>query len=145
MTGVQVFGGLGILDSGYRSDSRSAGTPVGGNRLPFAPHLTWQAGFAFAQPIRGNRRAFARTEVAGASRYYYDASNAESQVSHALVNIRLGLESGPWRVEGWVRNLFDRDTVPLAIPYGPDAQGNPTYIGESGPPRTMGVSLARVF
>ena len=52
---------------------------------------------------------------------------------------------GAWRVEGWAKNLFDRDYVPLAIPYGQDALGNPLYVGESGAPRTIGVSLTRAF
>ncbi len=90
-------------------------------------------------------RAFLRSDVVGASRYYYDASNSESQSSYVLINLRLGLKTGPWRAECWVRNLFDRETVPLAIPYGQDAQGNMAYIGESGAPRTMGISLARTF
>ena len=142
---LQLFGSLGVLDTRYRQDSQAASADVAGNRLPFAPRLTWQAGIACSQALGAHRRVFARSDIAGSSRYYYDASNAESQGSHALVNLRLGIASGPWRAEGWVHNLFDRETVPLAIPYGPDAQGNPTYIGESGPPRTVGVSLARVF
>lgn len=142
---LTLFAGAGLLDTRYRGGSQSAGEDVGGHHLPFAPRGTWQAGVDYGYALGPRRRGFLRTEVSSASRYYYDASNAASQGSHALVNLGLGLVAGPWRVEGWVRNLFDRETVPLAIPYGQDGQGNPAYIGESGAPRTVGISLARAF
>lgn len=142
---LELFAGAGLLDTRYRSGSQSADGDVSGNELPFAPRFIWQAGFDYGYSLGHRGRAFLRSDVTGTSRYYYDASNRESQSSHARVNLRLGLETGPWRTEFWVRNLFDRETVPLAIPYGQDAQGHRVYIGESGAPRTMGISLARAF
>jgi len=145
LQGLEFFGGVGFVDAEYRSGSHSADMDVGGNDLPFAPRFNWNAGSQLTEEFTAHRRAFARLEVVGTGRYYYDPSNLESQGSYALVNLRLGVVSGVWRVEGWVRNLFDRDTVPLAIPYGQDAQGKPFYVGENGAPRTLGVSLARTF
>ncbi len=142
---IELFAGAGLLDTRYRSGSQSANDDVGGNALPFAPRFTWLAGMDYAYMLGSRHRGFWRTEVIGTSRYYFDASNLESQGRYALVNLGLGMATGPWRAECWVRNLFDRDTVPLAIPYGQDAQGNPAYIGESGAPRTFVLSLARAF
>jgi iron complex outermembrane receptor protein len=142
---LELFGGVGLLDSEYRSRSRSADMDVAGNELPFAPRFNWHAGSQLTQAIGQHRQAFARLEVVGTGRYYYDPSNLESQDPYSLVNLLLGLSEGAWRVEGWVRNLFDTDYVPLAIPYGQDMRGNPLYVGESGDPRTFGISLARKF
>lgn len=142
---VTLFAGAGLLDTRYRSGSQSAGEEVGGNKLPFAPRLTWQTGLDYSHSLSRQRRGFVRTEIVGSSGYEYDASNRESQGSHALVNLGLGMITGPWRATGWIRNVFDRKTEPLAIPYGQDAQGQPLYIGESGAPRTFGISLARAF
>ena len=142
---LEIVVGAGVLDTRYRSGSQSADDDVGGHRLPFAPRFTWQAGVAYRYSLGQRLHGLLQTDVTGTGRYDYDASNRESQGSYALVNLRLGMATGPWRAEGWVHNLFDSETVPLAIPYGRDAQGNPAYIGESGAPRTLGISLARAF
>lgn len=145
LKGLELFGGIGLLDSAYQSGSRSADMDVGGNDLPFAPRFNWHAGSQLTEDFGPHRQTFARLEVVGTGRYHYDPSNLESQGAYSLVNLRLGISAGTWRVEGWVRNMFDKDYVPLAIPYGQDIQGNPLYVGESGDPRTFGVSLARRF
>jgi iron complex outermembrane receptor protein len=136
---LDLFGSAGLLDTAYAHNSRSADQDVGGHELPFAPHFTWLTGSEFRQPLTGPLHAFLRLEVRGTSRSYFDASNEESQGSYALVNARLGVRAAAWQVEAWVKNLCDRAYVPLAIPYGP------SYAGESGAPRTFGVSLTRYF
>lgn len=145
LQGLELFGGVGFVDAEYGAGSRSADVDVGGNDLPFAPSFNWHAGSEYTAELAAHRSAFARIEVTGVSRYQYDPSNLESQGSYSLVNLRLGMATGAWRVEGWAKNLFDRDYVPLAIPYGQDALGNPLYVGESGDPRTIGLSLTRAF
>ena len=142
---LELFGSVGVVDAEYRAGSHSAGLAVGGNDLPFAPRFNWHAGSQYTEQFAAHRQAFVRVEVMGTSRYDYDPSNLESQDSYSLVNLRLGVVTGTWRVEGWVNNLFNRDYVPLAIPYGQDAHGNPLYVGENGAPRAVGVSLSRYF
>jgi iron complex outermembrane receptor protein len=145
MKALSLFGGVGCVDAEYRTGSRSADQAVGGNDLPFAPQFTWHAGAQVTEDFSRQRQVFVRLAVTGMDRYYYDASNLESQRRYELVTLRAGYAMGGWRVEGWVDNLFDRDYVPLAIPYGQDAAGNPFYVGESGAPRTLGLSLVRAF
>ncbi len=136
---LEIFGSVGLLAATYGQGSHSATNDVSGHDLPFAPHFQWLAGSEYRHPLTSHLQAFLRLEVRGTSRSYYDPSNVESQGSYALVNTRLGLQTEAWLVEAWVKNLCDRDYVPLAIPYGP------MYVGESGAPRTFGVSLTRYF
>lgn len=145
LQGLELFGGAGWVDAAYRDGSHSADQDVSGNDLPFAPRFGWHAGSAYTRQLAAKLRAFARLDVVGTGRYYYDASNFESQPSFVLVDARLGVEAGAWRVEGWVKNLFDEAVVPLAIPYGQGAAGRPVYMGENGAPRTLGISLTRAF
>ncbi len=140
--GLSLFGGVGVLASEFGSGSTSGGQDVSGNELPFAPQATWNAGTEYAQPLGGKTTGFIRMEAVGTGRYYYDAVNGASQSSFTLVNARLGVTTGTWRVETWVRNLFDQDYVPLAFSYQLAPSG---YVGESGAPRTIGVSVARAF
>ena len=138
--GVELFGGVGLVDADYRAGSVSAGTPISGNDLPFAPQWTWHGGIQYTHDLADRLQGFARFEANGLSRYYYDASNAQSQGTYTLANLRVGVAAWSWRVEGWVKNVFDRNYVPLAIPYGPGF-----YVGECGAPRTVGVSLTKTF
>ena len=142
VNGLTLFGGVGVLASEFGSGSTSGGRDVSGNDLPFAPHTTWNAGTEYSQSLGGSSTGFIRMEAVGTGRYYYDAINGASQSSFTLINARLGVTTGNWRVETWVRNLFDQDYVPLAFSYQLAPSG---YVGESGAPRTIGVSVARTF
>lgn len=142
LTGLSLFGGLGLLSTELDSGSTASGMDVSGNNLPFAPHLTWHAGTQYSQTFRNQFVGFIRMEGVGTARYYYDAVNGASQPSYALANFRAGIGSTHWRIETWVNNLFDKDYIPLAFAY-PLAQSG--YVGESGAPRTVGVSLSLPF
>ena len=142
LTGLSLSGGIGLLSTEFDEGSTSGGADVGGNDLPFAPSMTWHAGTEYAQVIRDRLTGFVRLEGIGTGRYYYDAVNGASQEDYTLVNLRAGLKTGEWRMEAWTANLFDEDYVPLAFSYQLAPSG---YVGESGVPRTFGVSVARVF
>jgi iron complex outermembrane receptor protein len=142
VSGLSLFGGLGILSTEFGPGSTTAGLDVSRNDLPFAPRTTWNAGTEYSQTLRGRAIGFVRIEGIGTGRYQYDALNGASQSSFALVNTRVGVANGSWRVDAWVKNLFDKDYVPLAFAYPLAASG---YVGESGAPRTIGISLARSF
>jgi iron complex outermembrane receptor protein len=139
---LTLFGGIGLLDTAFARGSASGGTDIGGNDLPFAPEATWHAGAEIKQALGGRTHGFLRTEAVGTGSYAYDPVAGKSQMSYTLVNLRTGVDAGDWRFELWIRNLFDRDYVPLAFPYPLSLSG---YVGEAGAPRTMGVSVTRRF
>jgi outer membrane receptor protein involved in Fe transport len=118
-------------------------TEVGGNDLPFAPRVTWHAGAEYSHALGAHLRGFVRTEVVGTSRYYFDPNNDVSQGAMELVNASLGVVAGNWRLEAWVKNLFAREYVAMAMPYPGLAPSG--YIGEPGAPRTIEVALTRTF
>ena len=142
LRGLDLFGGLGLLESRFGIDSASAGADVADNDLPFAPRNTWHAGAQYAHPLWGGLSGFVRVDGFGTGRYYYAAANNASQGAYTLVNARLGVETGEWRLEGWVQNANDTDYVPLAFPLALAPSG---YVGEAGAPRTYGVSFSRLF
>lgn len=142
LKGLTLFSGVGLLDTQFAKGSSSGGTDIGGNDLPFAPQATWHAGAEITRTLYGHTHVFLRTEAIGAGSYAYDPVNHAAQGSYTLVNIRTGINSDDWRIEFWVRNLCDRDYVPLAFPYPLSLSG---YVGESGAPRTLGASVTRRF
>jgi len=140
--GFNIFGGVGLLSSEFRDGSTSGGVDISGKELPFAPETTWNAGSEYTQSLWGQLRGFIRIEAVGTGSYFYDAINGASQESYTLVNARLGVAAGTWRVEGWIKNIFDKDYVPIAFPYAFASSG---YVGENGTPQTFGVSFTRSF
>ena len=60
-----------------------------------------------------------------------------------LADFRIGVEGGSplpvrWRLDAWIRNAFDEEYVP-----SPLFQLAPSgYVGESGAPRTFGLTLS---
>ena len=148
---LELFAGGALLDGDFRDGSTTmtmgpfgySSLPIGGNDLPFAPRATWDAGAEYTHDLAEHLRGFVRTEVTGTTRYFFDPSNGASQGAFALVNVSAGVTAGNWRAEAWVKNLFDRDYVALALPYPGLAPSG--YIGENGAPRTVGVSLTRTF
>lgn len=94
-------------------------------------------------------RAYARAEIFGFGRYFYDAGNSVSQSNYQIADFRVGLggvfdvsktRSADWRVEGWIKNAFDQHYYPVAFPFT-SAPGAAGYVGETGDPMTLGVTL----
>jgi len=84
-----------------------------------------------------------RAEVVRYGSFEYDDGNTLGQDAYALTNLRAGVRGKRLFVEGWVRNLFDTEYIPLAFPYpGLAASG---FVGESGAPRTFGVRVGTTF
>jgi len=140
--GLELFGGVGLLDTEFGAGSQSGGADVSGNNLPFAPRVTGRLSALLSGTIRGDWRGFARVDAIHTGEYDYDAINAQQQEAYTLVNLHFGADRGSWRVEGWVKNLFDQDYIPVALPVAIAPSG---YVGESGAPRTVGVSLGYRF
>jgi iron complex outermembrane receptor protein len=141
-TGLEFFGGVGLLDATFDTGSQSGGVDVGGNRLPFAPRLTWHAGAQASKKLGNTLRGFARLDLQHTGNYFYDAANGAAESGFTVANLHLGVEHGPWRLDGWVNNLFNEHYVPVAFPVPLTPSG---YVGESGAPRTVGLTLRYMF
>ncbi len=140
--GWDVFGGVGRLSAKFRNGTRSDGSNVGGKRLPFSPSYTLNGGTQYSFPVAKETNAFVRGEVTAFGKFYYDDPNQRSQGAYALTNFRVGLRGRGWWMEAWMRNAFDEDYVPMAIPYPLAPSG---FVGEPGAPQTAGVSVGYRF
>ncbi len=138
--GLDLFGGVGLLDARFRTGSQSDGKDVTDNRLPFAPSSTWHAGAQAQRTFAHDIAAFTRVDVQTTSKFFYDAVNGQSQKAYTVTNLHLGASRGAWHVDGWVNNLFDARYVPVAfaVPLFTVPSG---YVGETAAPRTVGVSV----
>lgn len=140
MQNWEIFAGFGYTDAAFSSGAtamwNNSTVPVGGNRLIYTPEYTAAGGMQYALELISGAAFYARAEMVAYSSYYYNAVNTESQDAYSLVNIRAGVHGERWKTEGWVKNAFDTDYIPIALEYGAGR-----LVGESGVPRTFGMRV----
>jgi iron complex outermembrane receptor protein len=142
--GVDVFSAVGYTNARFKAGSVSSGVPVGGNEIPNTPEYTATVGAQLSHTLRLNETLFARAEVTRYGAFSYDDLNTAGQGAYALANVRAGLRGPYVFAELWVRNLLDTRYIPIALPY--DRQLAPSgFLGESGAPRTYGLSAGVTF
>ncbi len=136
---IEVYGSLGFLDTEFDAFVDQFGQNTAGNDLPFAPERTASVGARYSTPIGEHGHAvFARADYHSIGRFYYDASNLQSE-RYELLNLRIGGGGERWRIEGFMENALDERYVPIAFQINP---ADPTlFAGESAGPRTYGVTV----
>jgi len=134
-----TYGATGTEIDGYVDPY---GEDTSGNDLPFSPDFTWSAGAQYTIDLDDALRLRLRAETVGIGSYHYDAGNRESE-RYTLTNVRVGLAGDAWRFDLWVRNLLDEEYVPVA--FQPNPADPSAWIGESGAPRTLGVTFGLRF
>ncbi|MEM7199015.1 MAG: TonB-dependent receptor [Planctomycetota bacterium] len=140
--GVEVFGGLGLLNTEFDRFTDQFGQDVSGRDLPFAPETTAHLGLQLNRELAEEISAFARAEYFHVGEFFFDASNLGRE-TYGLLNFRLGASGTGWRLEGWIQNTLDEDYVRVAFQANP---ADPTFfVGENAAPRTFGGTLRLDF
>jgi outer membrane receptor protein involved in Fe transport len=86
---------------------------------------------------------YGRAEVVFYGSFQYDDANTASQEAYSIANFRGGVRGKYIFGEAWIRNAFDTNYIPVAFAYAPFAPSG--FVGESGRPRTFGVSFGVSF
>lgn len=141
--GVDVFGSLGFTRARFGDNTRSSGVPVSDNKIPNTPEYTATIGTHLSHAVTPAVRIYGRAEAVFYGAFKYDDLNLAEQEAYSLANLRAGARGRFLFVEGWVRNAFDTHYVPVAFAYGSLAQSG--FIGESGRPRTFGLTAGVSF
>ena len=139
---VQLFGGIGVMDTELKRFTDQFGQDVSGDNLPFAPEWTANVGSQLTMDVSEDLQLFARAEYFYVGTFYYDAGNGGGE-NYDLANFRVGCEGKNWRVDAWLNNAFDEHYVPVAFQPNP---ADPTlFVGESAAPRTYGFTVRLTF
>ncbi|MCC7185862.1 MAG: TonB-dependent receptor, partial [Acidobacteria bacterium] len=141
--GIDVFGSVGLTRARFASGSSSSGADVSDNRLPFTPEYTAAVGAQFNRRVRNQINVFGRGELVRYGAFDYDDANLAGQEAYSLANFRAGVDVRSVTIEGWIKNAFDTRYIPTAFAYGNFAPSG--YVGESGRPRTLGITLGIGF
>jgi iron complex outermembrane receptor protein len=139
---LEIFGSVGYTDTEFDEFVDPFGIDATGNDLPFAPETTWNIGAQWTSQIGQDMRFYARGEYVSVGSFAYDPGNVETE-SYELANFRAGIGGTNWRIEGWIRNAFDAEYVPIALQ--PSPVDRTVFVGENGAPRTYGITLSLRF
>jgi iron complex outermembrane receptor protein len=140
---VDFFGSLGYTSATFSGGSVSRGRNVEGNELPNAPDYTATIGTQLSRMLSGSTTLYGRAEAVFLGAFQYDDANTAGQDAYALANVRVGVRGAALFAEAWVKNAFDTRYIPLAFAY--EAFAPSGFVGESGRPRTFGVTLGTTF
>jgi iron complex outermembrane receptor protein len=140
---LDLFGAFGYTYARFGEGSVSSGIDVEDNELPNTPEYTATLGAQFSRELRDAVTVYARGEAVVYGAYHYDDANSAGQDGYSLVNIRAGMRGKVLFGEAWMRNAFDTRYIPVAFAYGALAPSG--FVGESGRPRTFGVSVGVAF
>jgi len=151
LSGLDLFGGVGVADTKFLSDAHAIHTDafgtsttvgLGGNELPNTPLFTANGGAQYTWQVSKKVALYARAETVFYGRYHYNPANTAAQDAYNLTNFRAGVRGDHWFAEGWVRNAFDTHYVPLAFE---DPNWQSGYVGQCGDPITFGLRAGLNF
>jgi iron complex outermembrane receptor protein len=135
LSGLIITAGVGYASTEVDQWTVTDGgvtTDYAGKHLPWAPDLTYNLAVSYNHPSG----LFARADLFGAGKQYFDADNSLSDDGYQLVGARVGYEWSQFNVSLWVKNAFDETYATKKVL---DNSGN--IMGQDGAPRTFGVSL----
>jgi iron complex outermembrane recepter protein len=137
VNGLQLNASLGILDGEFKQYRNPfTGVDFSGNRLNYAPNLTYNFGVQY----RSRQGIFGRIEVQGFGTTYFDDANELRQNPYALVNMRLGYEAKNYGIYIFGNNILDTNYLTGAFVFPP-----PNVIGSFGNRATFGVQVKLKF
>ena len=142
--GIDVFSAVGLTHARFKDGSISSGVNVAGKEIPNAPAYTATFGSEVTRVLQPGVDVYGRAELAIYGAFKYDDLNTAGQGAYSLVNVRAGLRRRSVFAEGWVRNMFDTRYIPVALAFDPRLAPS-GFLGESGAPRTFGISAGVTF
>lgn len=141
LPGLDLFGSVGYTHARFADRTSSNGVDVSDNVIPNTPDYTATLAAHLARGLNSALDVYGHGEVVLYGAFKYDDANLAEQEAYSLVNVRAGVESRYFFAEGWIRNAFDTNYIPVAFAF-PSPSG---FLGESGRPRTFGITAGFKF
>ena len=138
---VDLFGSFGYTHARFGDDLTVNG-PNAGNHIPNTPDYTAAFGANVTHELSSAATLYGHGEVVFYGAFKYDDLNLAEQEAYSLANFRAGVRGKYLFGEAWIRNAFDSFYVPVAFAFPGAPSG---FLGESGRPRTFGMTLGVRF
>lgn len=141
--GVNLFASVGYTRARFGAGSTSGGADVSGKRIPNTPDYTTTIGAQLSRALTPAVKLYGHGEAVFYGSFKYDDTNRAGQEAYSLTNFRAGARGRLVFAEAWIRNAFDTRYIPVAFAYGQLAPSG--FVGESGRPRTFGITAGVTF
>ena len=118
------------------------------NKVPNTPDYTATFGAQLSKAVTSAATCMASARSCSTAPFHYDETNLAEQEAYSLANFRAGVRWKYLFAEGWVRNAFDTDYIPLAFPYPARSPGSSARAGghgRSGLPEASGSEFVRPY
>jgi len=129
---LELITSYGYADSVFDEYSDANGN-YSGNKNTYVPNYNYNLGVQY----RGEKGYFARADLSGFGKTYFNNANTKSRGSYKLVNAKIGYEAKNYDIYLYGKNIFDKEYHSIGM-FG----GNGAVIS---PPREIGVQLAYRF
>jgi len=140
--GLETYVRVGFTDSKIKESSRAA-TDVG-NEAPLVSEYTVNLGTQYRRPFGSSGlTGVIRADFERIGPTYWYPDNFTKRRPIDLLNLRLGVEQGPWSLTAWARNLFNIRYNAEWSP-GPQFFPNPGYSNNfvfKAQPRVWGLDF----
>jgi outer membrane receptor protein involved in Fe transport len=116
---------------------------LSGESIPEVPRLQFSTFAQYVQNLGADLQGLVAADLnfRGKTNAYFVSNSLNVPLhSYTLLNLRLGLEAGPWSVNVFARNVTNKRAEITAI----TSQGNPLAL-LTVRPRTIGINLTRTF
>ncbi|NET71707.1 MAG: TonB-dependent receptor [Sphaerospermopsis sp. SIO1G2] len=135
--GIDLIASIGYVDSRYKNYLNSdTGVDLSDNQVPLVPQFTYN----LAAQYRSLGGLFARAELRGYGITFFDDENDIEQEPYALVNARIGYETGKYGIYLYANNLFDTRYITSGFFFPP-----PNATVGFGDPVTYGIQMRANF
>ncbi|HJR61308.1 MAG TPA: TonB-dependent receptor [Vicinamibacterales bacterium] len=139
---VDLFGSFGYTHARFGDGTSSNGADVSDKTIPNTPDYTAAFGARLSRSLTPAATLYGHGEIVFYGAFTYDDANLAGQEAYSLANLRGGIRGKYLFAEGWIRNAFDSAYVPVAFAFPLAPSG---FLGESGRPRTFGITFGSRF
>ena len=129
---LELFGSYGYTDATFDEYKDTKGD-FSGNTNVYAPKYNYNLGIQY----RANQGYFARADINGYGKTYFNRENTNSKDAYNLVNAKLGYETQNYDIYLYGKNIFDKEHNSVGL----FSMGGVVY----SPQREIGIQLAYRF
>ncbi len=120
---ISVTGSLGFTHNEIKNyiyvpdgpKIKTGGQNVNGNRLSQSPKWTFSLSPQYTNHLTGDWDWFARVDWTFRDKYFIDNTNVAWTAPLSLVNLRAGIQTDKFKLEGYVNNVFSNMAIPEAV------------------------------
>ncbi len=108
--GFFLYGNYGFADARFKDYKDDKGNYFN-NHIPFSPKQTLSFGGTISYNFRNSSildKLTFDSNFSGAGKIYWTEVNNKSQSFYSTINARLAISKGPFELEFWGKNIFDR-------------------------------------